>query len=61
MTLSEASQLLASRNVWAKIDWGTRQVIRGNRVVSLSPKEFALLQLLKTHFGHVVSEREHAS
>lgn len=56
--ISEAPQLLAPRDVRVKIDWETRQVVRGNQVISLSPKEFALLHLLKSHFGHVVSERE---
>jgi DNA-binding response OmpR family regulator len=52
------SEFSAPRDGQIKIDWETRQVVRGSRRISLSPKEFALLQLLKNHSGHVVSKRE---
>jgi DNA-binding response OmpR family regulator len=55
---SMVSEFPAPRDGRVKIDWETRQVVRGSRRISLSPKEFALLQLLKTHSGHVVSKRE---
>ncbi len=51
-------QLAVPRDQSVRIDWETRQVVRGERMVSLSPKEFALLELLASRSGHVVPERE---
>ncbi len=49
-----ASELVppSDRIVW--VDWETRQIVRGERMISLSPKELALLQLLVSRSGHVV-------
>ncbi len=57
-TFAAEPRLLAQRDPRIRIDWETRQVARGDHRVSLSPKEFALLQLLTNHSGHVVTERE---
>ncbi len=57
-TLAVAPHSPAPREMRIKIDWETRQVVRGGRTISISPKEFALLQLLKNRSGRVVSERE---
>ncbi len=53
-----APQLRVGKGVCVRIAWETRQVVRGDCMVSLSPKEFALLQLLKNHSSRVVPERE---
>jgi DNA-binding response OmpR family regulator len=40
-----------------ELDPGLRKVQRGNREIKLSPKEFALLQLLMRHAGETVSRQ----
>lgn len=37
------------------IDWGSREVTRRGQNVALTPREFALLQVLYTNRGHTVS------
>lgn len=41
-----------------ELDPGARRVLRAKREIRLSPKEFALLQLLMRHAGEAVSRRE---
>ncbi|MEE0799838.1 MAG: winged helix-turn-helix domain-containing protein [Gemmiger sp.] len=48
----------ATRYKDLRIDWQARRVTRSGRTVALTPREFALLQALYDHRGHIMSRSD---